>query len=109
VANAALPEGILMTLLAALLLVTGVDALLRGPVVEQVRRLGVPNQLTVGALVGFGFRSRALAVPVLLVPILLLLWAPVLAAQAVALPVVAFSTAGYVHYGSWISSLVRSR
>jgi hypothetical protein len=45
-------------------------------------------------------RSRALAVPVLLVPILVLLWAPVLAAQAVALPVVAFSTAGYVHYGS---------
>jgi len=36
----------------------------------------------------------------LLVPILLLLWAPVLAAQAVVLPVVAFSTAGYVHYGS---------
>ena len=33
-------------------------------------------------------------------PILLLLWAPVLAAQAVVLPVVAFSTAGYVHYGS---------
>ena len=45
----------------------------------------------------------------MLVPILLLLWAPVLAAQAVVLPVVAFSTAGYVHYGSWISSLVRSR
>ena len=44
-----------MTLLAALLVVTGVDALLRGPVVEQVRRLGVPNQLTVGALIGFGF------------------------------------------------------
>ncbi len=44
-----------MTLLAALLVVTGADALLRGPVVEQVRRLRVPNQLTVGALVGFGF------------------------------------------------------
>ena len=44
-----------MTLLAALLVVTGVDALLRGPVVEQVCRLGVPNQLTVGALIGFGF------------------------------------------------------
>ena len=44
-----------MTLLAALLVVTGADALLRGLVVEQVRRLRVPTQLTVGALVGFGF------------------------------------------------------
>ncbi len=43
-----------MILLAAWWVVTGADALLRGPAVEQVRRLGVPTLLTVGAFVGFG-------------------------------------------------------
>ena len=104
-ANVALPEGMLMALLAALLVVTGADALMRGPVVEQeARRLGVPTLLAVGAFVGFGSALTGTGGAVLLVPILLLLRAPVLtavgAAQAVALPVVAFSTAGYVLYGS---------
>jgi uncharacterized membrane protein YfcA len=40
-ANAALPEGVLMALLATLMVVTGADALLRGQVVEQeARRFG---------------------------------------------------------------------
>jgi uncharacterized protein len=103
-ANAALPEGVLMALLAALLVVTGADALLRGPVVEQARRLGVPTLLAVGAFVGFGSALTGTGGAVLLVPVLLLLRAPVLAAvgaaQAVALPVVVFSTAGYFLYGS---------
>ena len=103
-ANVALPEGVLMALLAALLVVTGANALLRGPVVEQARRFGTPILLAVGALVGFGSALTGTGGAVLLVPILLLLRAPVLAAvgaaQAVALPVVVFSTAGYVLYGS---------
>ena len=103
-ANVALPEGVLMALLAALMVVTGADALLRGPVVEQTRRFGVPTLLVVGAFVGFGSALTGTGGAVLLVPILLLLRAPVLAAvgaaQAVSLPVVAFSTAGYVLYGS---------
>ena len=103
-ANVALPEGVLMALLAALMVVTGADALLRGPVVEQARRFGAPTLLAVGALVGFGSALTGTGGAVLLVPILLLLRAPVLAsvgaAQAVALPVVIFSTAGYVLYGS---------
>ncbi len=102
--NVALPEGMLMALLAALLVITGADALLRGPVVEQARRLGVPTLLVVGTFVGFGSALTGTGGAVLLVPILLLLQAPVLAAvgaaQAVALPVVAFATAGYVLYGS---------
>ena len=103
-ANAALPEGVLMALLATLMVVTGADALLRGPVVEQARRFRVPTLLAVGALVGFGSALTGTGGAVLLVPILMLLRAPALAsvgaAQAVALPVVVFSTAGYVLYGS---------
>src|SRR5215210_2842787 len=103
-ANVALPEGVLMALLAALMVITGADALLRGPVIEQARRFGVPTLLAVGAFVGFGSALTGTGGAVLLVPILLLLRAPVLAAvgaaQAVSLPVVAFSTAGYVLYGS---------
>jgi uncharacterized protein len=103
-ANVALPEGVLMALLAALMVVTGADALLRSPVVEQARRFGAPTLLAVGAFVGFGSALTGTGGAVLLVPILLLLRAPVLAsvgaAQAVSLPVVVFSTAGYVLYGS---------
>jgi uncharacterized membrane protein YfcA len=104
-ANAALPEGVLMAILAALMVITGIDALLRGSVGEQeARRFGATSLLAVGALVGFGSALTGTGGAVLLVPILLLLRAPVLAsvgaAQAVALPVVVFSTAGYVLYGS---------
>src|SRR3954470_19721789 len=41
-ANAALPEGALMALLAALMVASGADALLRGPAVERARRFGAP-------------------------------------------------------------------
>ena len=104
-ANAALPEGLLMALLAALMVASGVDALLGGKAVEGGgRRFGVPALLAGGASVGFGSALTGTGGAVLLVPVLLLLRAPVLAAvgaaQAVALPVVAFSTVGYVLYGS---------
>ena len=104
-ANVALPEGVLMALLALLMVATGADALLRGAGGEQeARRFGVAALLAVGAFVGFGSALTGTGGPVLLVPVLLLLRAPVLAAvgaaQAVSLPVVAFSTAGYVLYGS---------
>ena len=104
-ANVALPEGLLMALLAALLVVTGADALMRGSVMEQeARRFRASTLLAIGVLVGFGSALTGTGGAVLLVPVLLLLRAPVLAsvgaAQAVALPVVVFSTAGYVLYGS---------
>ena len=99
-----LPEGALMALLATLMVVTGAEALLRGPDVGQARRLGAPTLLAVGAFVGFGSALTGTGGAVLLVPILLLLRTPVLAtvgaAQAVSLPIAAFSTAGYVLYGS---------
>ena len=105
-ANVALPESALMGLLAALMVLTGADALLRSPddVGRTPRRLGAPALLAVGAFVGFGSALTGTGGAVLLVPILLLLRTPVLAsvgaAQAVALPIVGFSTAGYVLYGS---------
>lgn len=103
--NVALPEGTLRALLAVLMIVTGVDTLLRSPTVaEHARHFGAPTLLAVGAFVGFGSALTGTGGPVLLVPILLLLRTPVLAAvgasQAVSLPVAAFSTAGYVLYGS---------
>jgi uncharacterized membrane protein YfcA len=102
--NAALPEGALMAILAALMVASGADALLKGPIVERVYRVGAPALLAVGALVGFGSALTGTGGAVLLVPILLLLRTPVLAAvgaaQAVSLPIVTFSTAGYVLYGS---------
>ena len=71
---------------------------------QGARRFRAPTLLAIGALVGFGSALTGTGGAVLLVPVLLLLRAPVLAsvgaAQAVALPVVVFSTAGYVLYGS---------
>jgi uncharacterized membrane protein YfcA len=104
-ANTALPEGLLVALLAALMVLTGADALLRGSADrEGARRLGAPALLAVGAFVGFGSALTGTGGAVLLVPVLLLLRTPVLAAvgaaQAVSLPIVAFSTTGYLLYGS---------
>jgi uncharacterized protein len=105
-ANAALPEGVLMAILAALMVLTGLDALLSSPddAGRTPCRLGFPALLAVGAFVGFGSALTGTGGAVLLVPVLLLLRVPVLAAvgaaQAVALPIVAFSTAGFLLYGS---------
>ena len=105
-ANAALPESLLMAILAALMVLTGADALLRNPddVGLTTRRLGALALLAVGTFVGFGSALTGTGGAVLLVPILLLLRTPVLAsvgaAQVVALPIVIFSTAGYLLYGS---------
>jgi uncharacterized protein len=105
-ANSALPGWLLMGLLAALMVITGADALLRSPVDDagHTRRLGAPALLAIGAFVGFGSALTGTGGAVLLVPVLLLLRVPVLAAvgaaQAVALPIVVFATAGYVLYGS---------
>jgi uncharacterized protein len=103
--NAALPESLLMAILAALMVLTGADTLLRRPDdAGRESRLGGPALLAVGAFVGFGSALTGTGGAVLLVPILLLLRTPVLAsvgvAQVVALPIVGFATAGYLLYGS---------
>src|SRR5919202_2083688 len=74
-ANVVLPEDVLMALLAMLMVITGVDALLRGPVggQETRRRFGATTLLAIGALVGFGSALTGTGGAGLLVPILLLL------------------------------------
>jgi uncharacterized protein len=104
-AHTALPEGLLMALLAALMVLTGADTLLRSPDnAGRARHLRAPAVLTIGAFVGFGSALTGTGGAVLLVPVLLLVRTLVLAtvgaAQAVALPIVIFSTAGSVLYGS---------
>jgi uncharacterized membrane protein YfcA len=104
-ANAALPEALLMAILAGLMMLTGADALLRSPDdAGRERPLRAPALLAIGAFVGFGSALTGTGGAVLLVPVLLLLRTPMLAAvgaaQVVALPIVVFSTTGYVLYGS---------
>jgi uncharacterized protein len=103
-ANAALPEGLLMAILAALMVLTGADALLRSPDnVGRTRRLGAPALLAIGAFVGFGSALTGTGGPVLTVPTLLLLGAPALAAVGISqlsqLPIAAFGTLGFALYG----------
>lgn len=102
-ANAALPDGALLILLAALMVVAGADALLRPAAAERPRPFGMPALVAVGAAIGFGSALTGTGGPVLLVPLLLFLRVPVLAAvgasQAVQLPVAASSTVGYALFG----------
>jgi uncharacterized protein len=104
-ANVALPEGALMGLLAALMVVTGAEALLRRPVVDQeARRFRAPTLLAVGAFVGFGSALTGTGGGVLLLPILLLLRTPVRAAvgagMVVSMPIAVFATAGYALFAT---------
>lgn len=102
-ANAALPDEALLVLLAALTVVAGADALLRPASMDLAQSFGATALVAIGAVVGFGSALTGTGGPVLLVPILLFLGAPVLAAvgasQAVQLPVAAFSIVGYVLFG----------
>lgn len=102
-ANVALPDRALLVLLAALTIVAGADALIGRAAVERPRSFGAPALAAIGVVVGFGSALTGTGGPVLLVPILLYLRAPVLAAvgasQAVQLPVAASSTVGYVLFG----------
>ena len=102
-ANVALPDGALLVLLAALTVAAGVDALLRSAVLERPCTFGTSALIAIGLVVGFGSALTGTGGPVLLVPILLFLRAPVLAAvgagQAVQPPVAASSTVGYVLFG----------
>ncbi len=99
--NAALPGGLLTVLLAALIVAAGVNALTKASSAERpAYSFGNLLLLFVGAVVGFGSALTGTGGPVLLVPILIFMRAPVLSAiaasQAVSIPVAFFSTIGYV-------------
>jgi uncharacterized membrane protein YfcA len=99
--NAALPGGVLTVLLAALIVAAGVNALTKAPSADRpAYSFGNLILFLIGAVVGFGSALTGTGGPVLLVPILILMKAPVLSAiaasQAVSIPVAFFSTFGYV-------------
>ena len=99
--NAALPGGVLTVLLAALIVAAGVNALTKAPSADRpAYSFGNLILFLIGAVVGFGSALTGTGGPVLLVPILIFMGAPVLSAiaasQAVSIPVAFFSTFGYV-------------
>lgn len=102
--NAMLSVGALTALLAALLVVTGLHALSRPSRRERPAPVpGVAALLLIGVLVGFGSALTGTGGPALLVPILVLLGIPTLAAvsasQVVQVPVAAAATLGYALSG----------
>lgn len=102
--NAALPAEVLMVLLATLITATGVNAFAQAPSAERAAHsFSSLLLLQLGAVVGFGSALTGTGGPVLLVPILVFLRAPTLAAigvsQVVQIPVAIFSTLGYVLFG----------
>lgn len=102
--NAALPAEVLMVLLATLIIATGVNSFAKATSAERAAHSFSPLLLLqIGAVVGFGSALTGTGGPVLLVPILVFLRAPTLAAigvsQVVQIPVAIFSTLGYVLFG----------
>ena len=98
--NAALSGGVLTILLAALIVAAGVNALTKAPSADRLAYSFGNILFLIGAVVGFGSALTGTGGPVLLVPILIFMKAPVLlaiaASQAVSIPVAFFSTFGYV-------------
>jgi uncharacterized protein len=102
--NGALPASVLTILLAALIAAAGVDSLTKPPSTERsTHSFGAPLLVMTGVIVGFGSALTGTGGPVLLVPILVYLRAPVLlaigASQAIQIPVALFSTLGYILFG----------
>src|SRR5919107_1198334 len=105
VSNTAMPGGVLTVLLAALIVAAGVNALTKSPSAEHpAYSFGNLLLFLIGAVVGFGSALTGTGGPVLLVPILIFMRAPILSAiaasQVVQILVAIFSTFGYVLFGS---------
>lgn len=104
-ANIALQANVLTAILAAVIVASGVNALLKDPVTIpgsfQANRF---VQVSIGAAVGFGSALTGTGGPVLLLPILIFINVPALAAigvsQAIQLPIAIFATAGFLLFGS---------
>ncbi len=102
--NVSLPTGVLTIILAALIVLSGIFALIKKPATTQdksrVKRIVL---VLIGFAVGFGSALTGTGGPVLLLPILLLISIPALAgigvSQAIQLPIAVFSTLGFTLYG----------
>ncbi|MCP5038923.1 MAG: sulfite exporter TauE/SafE family protein [Rhodobacteraceae bacterium] len=101
-----IPAVAVMLLIAMLMIVSGVDALIkayRKPAQEQTSRQLSPAQyIVIGAITGFGSAITGTGGPLILVPIIIFLGLPVLTAiglsQAIQLPIAAFASVG-----NWLS------
>jgi uncharacterized membrane protein YfcA len=102
--NTALPTTVLTIILAALIAFSGLNALYRQPITKADKaEMSYALLILIGLGVGFGSALTGTGGPVLLVPILILLEVPALAAigvsQVIQLPVAAFASIGFGLYG----------
>ena len=102
--NGVLPASVLTILLAALIVAAGVNSLTKPPSAERsTHSFSASLLVIIGVIVGFGSALTGTGGPVLLVPILVFMRAPVLpaigASQAIQIPVALFSTLGYILFG----------
>jgi uncharacterized protein len=101
-----IPAVAVMLLIATLMIVSGVDALIkayRQPLQQQALRQLTPMQYVfIGAITGFGSAITGTGGPLILVPIIIFLGLPVLTAiglsQAIQIPIAAFAS-----IGNWLS------
>ena len=97
-----IPAVVVMLLVSALMIVSGIDALLkayRKPGLERrMRQLKPAQYIVIGLVTGFGSAITGTGGPLILVPIIIFLGLPVLTAiglaQAIQLPIAAFASVG---------------
>lgn len=98
------PGSYLELLIAALILFSGANALIRSPERAGAREPGGVQLAVLGAITGFGSAMSGTGGPLLLVPILVWLEVPVLTAvglsQVIQLPIAALATWGNLVYGN---------
>jgi uncharacterized protein len=102
--NSALPTALLTIILASLIIFSGLNALYKQPLTENDNfALSKIQLILIGLGVGFGSSLTGTGGPVLLVPILIFLDIPALAAigvsQVIQLPVAIFASIGFGLYG----------
>ena len=103
-ANVTLQAGVLTVILAALIVASGLNALLRKPLtIKSSFRANRFVLVSIGVAVGFGSALTGTGGPVLLLPILVFISVPALAAigvsQAIQLPIAIFASAGFFLFG----------
>lgn len=101
--NAALAASAVIVLLAALIVGVGINSLLQQPAVEpRTQPLKILALLPIGIAVGFSSALTGAGGSILLIPLLIFLQVPLLTAigtsMVTVIPLVVFSTAGYLLY-----------
>ena len=102
--NVSLETDILTIILAALIVLSGLNALFMKPTTKQDKfRVNRFRLVLIGFATGFGSALTGTGGPVLLLPIFILLSIPALVAigvsQAIQLPIAVFSSVGFYLYG----------